>query len=143
MVNIPEGWAEVAQPSNIVYGDHVDYIFVSKSDPNEQLLIISDQCSGCILGVTPASLAPTGARSLRAISATEAGFADSGNARSLSTYWSGQGPNTLPAGYETEGLVIVGPAASSPAYAVVAVSVPASERSVATQILNSAYIPAQ
>jgi hypothetical protein len=45
-VDVPAGWAQVPQPSAVSYGDHVDYLFVSDSDPNDQLLVVSDQCTG-------------------------------------------------------------------------------------------------
>jgi hypothetical protein len=135
------GWTEVPQPTGSVYGDHVDHLFVSKSDPNEQLLVITDECAGCVQGSSPASLAPTGTANVVAISATEAAFASSGNARSLSSYWNSRGTITLPANYETNGLVLFGPPNGSPAYFIVAITLPVSEYSLATRVLNSALRP--
>ncbi|MDQ6616813.1 MAG: hypothetical protein M3083_19215 [Actinomycetota bacterium] len=140
-VGIPAGWTQVPQPSNIVYGDHVDYLYISPSDPNEQMLVIADHCSGCVL-TGPVSLAPAGAKSVVGLSASKAGFQASGNARSLSGYWSDKGIDSLASGYQTDGAVVIAPPSSSPAYAVAAVTLAAAKHSLATQILDSVSIPA-
>jgi hypothetical protein len=138
-VDVPQGWTQLPEP-NAVYGDHTDYLFVAASDPSEQLLVVTSDCVGCYSGSSPASLVPTGSTGVTTITPSEAGFAASGNARSLSSYWSTTGSTALASGYETNGVAMTAPPSAAAVHAMVAVTLPASLHSTATQILNSARI---
>jgi hypothetical protein len=136
-INVPVGWTLVPAATGPV-GDHSDYFFHSPADLNAQLLIVSNRCTGCLSGATATSLIGGDGTNVQTYSPSFAGFQTNMLAQGASSILSGQVASSLPAGYETNGAVVINPQTQlGPAWAFVEVSTPATEHSSASLILNS------
>jgi hypothetical protein len=138
-VAIPPGWTAV--DAGAAVGDHTSWMFRSRQDPHDQLVIVSSGCVGCSQE-PPSELTPSGAYGVVGITATEARYALSTEAQAMSGDQGLAGSDYLPAGYETNGVTVEAGTQPDPAvaYAFVIITQPVTMHSLATTVLDSVTI---